>query len=85
MLDLITGGTGTLAMIGAAIVAVIAVLWKVFRAGRAIERGKTAQQANKGWVDANDLQGRAADARRDARRGANVDVLSDDGFKRPKP
>ena len=83
MLDLITGGNGTLAIIGAAIVAAVGVLWKVYATGRAVERGKAAKQANKGWVDANDIQGRAADARRSARKRANVDILSDDEFKRP--
>lgn len=84
MLDLLTGGSGTLAVIGGVVAAVLAVLWKVFRTGKAVQRGKAAEERNKGWVDANDIQGRAADARRNARRDANIDLLSDDEFKRPK-
>jgi len=84
MLDLITGGNGTLAIVGAVIAAVVAVIWKVFRTGRQVERGKHAAEKNKGWVEANDHIGEANAARLRARRNADHGGLhDDDGYKRP--
>lgn len=72
-----------LAIIGAAIATAIAVLWRVFRAGRQVERGRHAEAKNKGWADAEKLLGKAQHARRMAGRRAVTDLLSDDGYKRP--
>ena len=83
MIDLLTGGNGTFAVIGAAILGAIAVLWKVFRTGRAVERGTAAEAANKGWVEGDKIIGQAREARRTTRMRDGDDLLSDDGHKRP--
>ena len=83
MLDLLTGGNGTLAVIGGVIVAVLAVIWKALRTGRALERGKAAEAAKKGWVEADEFIGTAQGARRISRMRDGADLMSDDGHKRP--
>lgn len=82
MLDFLTGGGGTLALIVAGIVAVLGFVWRVFRAGRTQERAKNLEKSNKQWVEADDLIGKAQNARRNV-RGVNAERLhDDDGFKR---
>lgn len=83
MLELLTGGGFNLAVIGGAILTGIAVLWRIMKAGRDAEKVKNLKRSNKQWVEADDIIGKAQDARRDA-RGVNADRLhDDDGFKRP--
>ncbi len=83
-MGLLSGGSGTLALIVAGVVAVLGFIWRVFAAGKKAERVKNLQQSNKQWVEANDLIGKAQDARRDAGHSATGDGLhDDDGFKRP--
>ena len=83
MLDLVTGGGFNLAVIGGIVLAVLGFIWKVFSAGRTQERAKSLQKSNKQWVEADDIIGKAQDARRRAGR-VNADSLhDDDGFKRP--
>ena len=57
--------------------------WRVRRIIRDRVRIKELENANKGWVEADELIGKAHDARRRA-TGPNADLLRDDGYKRPK-
>lgn len=84
MLDLMSGASVPLIATGSVLLAVLAIIWKAFRVGRQVERGRADAGKIKGWIDANKLQDRAQNARRNARRGADAELLSDDGFKRPK-
>ena len=56
MIDLLTGGTGTLAIIGGVVLAAFAAIWRVFKAGK--DKARQEQQEarlkaiNKaGWVE----------------------------------
>jgi len=83
MIDILTGGSGTLTVIGATIAAVIAVVWRVFVAGKKSERAKNLEKSNQQWTEADELIRKAQDARRNARYGADSGLHNDDGFKRP--
>jgi Flp pilus assembly protein TadB len=84
MMDLITGGGGILTAIAAA----IAVMAGAFFTGRSSgvnrERARSANVAVKQWKKADEHIGQADEARRDARNRADADLMSDDGFKRPR-
>ena len=68
------------------VVVLLVVAWiglRIYRAGRDKERVRNLEASNKKWVEADDIIGKAQDARRHA-TGPNADILSDDGFKRPR-
>lgn len=85
MIELITGlfsgGTGFLAAIGAALAGVVAIFLAGRRSGANAEKVKGQKQELQRWKEANDAIQKAGDARRNSRFD---DLMSDDGFKRPK-
>lgn len=83
MLDLLTGGNGTLAIIGTLALAGLVALWKFMRLVRSSERGKAAIRDNKGWIEGDKHIGEAAEARRITRMRNGDDIMHDDGHKRP--
>ena len=78
------GGGGLLAAIGAIILALAGAFFKGRQSGKAQERAKAAERANRGWTDASEVIGEANQARLDQRRRDDADggLMRDDGFKR---
>lgn len=81
------GGSGILAAVGAIILALAGAFFQGRRSGKAQERAKAAERANKGWVDASEVIGEANEARLNQRRSDDADggLMRDDGFKRKPP
>ena len=76
----------TVLKLAVAILSIGGALFGWFRVRRIIRdrvRIKELENANKGWVEADELIGRAQDARRGA-SGVNADRVSTRKYRRPK-
>jgi hypothetical protein len=80
MLDFLTGGGGTLALVIAGVVTFLGFVWRMIKAGKDAQKVKDLKASNKQWVEADEIIGGVQGARRKSR---NSRLHDDDGFKRP--
>ncbi len=82
MFELMTGGSGPLYAIGAAIATLIGVFLAGRRAGRNAERVKDQKRELTEWSEYDDLMAKGERARRAVEHGSDADLMHDDGHKR---